>query len=486
MKQILLIMFICTGIFVTAQSGITWNMTTDIANNTYDNMQPRVAMDGSGNPLVIWGRMSDESVFFSRWDGTSFVAPVKLNPIGMTVATASWMGPDIAAKGDTVYVVFRQTPETNDTSKHVYIVRSFDGGVSFSLPVQVENISDSLSRFPAITIDDDGNPIVAFMKFNSSFGDSRWVVTKSTDFGNTFSPDTKASDYNGVGDEVCDCCPGTILSSGNVCAMLYRDNAANIRDMWTGISTDGGASFPSGFAIDTNNWMIMSCPSSGPDGVIIGDTLFSVFMSGGRGSYRVYLSKTSVSTGVMYAFTPLTGTISGLTQQNYPRIARNRNAVAIVWKQNVSGAAQLPMLFSNNIADGFPVVYDTVDLLNITNTDVALANGKVYVVWQDDNAGTVKYRTGTFTPDTAVISSINEISAGNFSVYPNPANDNLNITSTDNGKFSFTVFNSIGEKIYTNETTANCQLSIANWISGIYSIQFKSDNKFFTQKFIKQ
>ena len=488
---LLSVAFMLTSIFASAQSGITWGMMgMDIANSSHDNMQPRIAVDGSGNPLVIWGRMSDESVFFSRWNGTAFTAPVKLNPSGMTVATASWMGPDIAAKGDTVYVVFRQTPESADTSKHIYIMSSFNGGVSFSAPVQVDNIGDSVSRFPAVTIDDNGNPIVAFMKFNSSFMDSRWVVTKSSDLGNTFSPDVKASDYNGVGDEVCDCCPGTILSSGNVCAMLYRDNASNIRDMWTGISTDNATSFPSGFAVDTNDWMIMSCPSSGPDGVIIGDNLYSVFMSGGSGSYRVYMSKTSISTGALLSFAPITGTITGLTQQNFPRIARNGNAVAIAWKQNVSGATQLPLLFTNDITNGFPAMYDTVDLANETNTDVAVSNGNVWVVWQDDNSNTVKYRTGTFTP--VVISSVNEVAETNFSIYPNPANDFLNITSTNNEKFSLSIFNALGEKVYSAVSPlsfgegSGVRLSTSNFPNGIYFLQLKSENKFFTQKFIKQ
>lgn len=86
----------------------------------------------------------------------------------MTVAGAGWMGPDIAAHGDTVYVVFKQSPEGSDSS-HIFCARSFDGGQTFNTPVRVDNIADSLSRFPTVTTDDSGNPIIGFMKFNSSF-----------------------------------------------------------------------------------------------------------------------------------------------------------------------------------------------------------------------------------------------------------------------------------------------------------------------------
>lgn len=244
-------------------------MGMNISTNTYGNMHPRITLDGAGNTLVVWGRMSDESVFFSRWNGTMFTTPIKLNPSWMKVATASWMGPNIASKGDTVYVVVKRSPEVSDTN-HIYIIRSFNGGVSFSSPVRVSFIADSISRFPTVTIDATGNPIVAFMKFNSSLLDSRWVVTKSTDYGATFSTDVKASGYNGPTNGVCDCCPGAIVTSKNVSTMLYRDNLNNIRDIWTGVSTNNNANFYGGFKVDNNNWMITSCPSSGPDGVIIG------------------------------------------------------------------------------------------------------------------------------------------------------------------------------------------------------------------------
>ena len=484
MIKLITIIFACISAFASAQSGITWQTGLNIANNTHGNMHPRIAIDGSGNSIIIWGRMSDASVFISKWNGSMFSAPVKLNPSWMTVATASWMGPDIASKGDTVYVVMKQTPEA-DTSSHIYIMTSFDGGNSFFAPVQVDFIADSISRFPAVTTDATGNPIVAFMKLNSSFMDSRWVVTKSTDYGNTFSVDKKASGW-GSSAEVCDCCPGAVVSNGNTCAMLYRNNNANIRDSWSGISTNNATSFTSGFALENNNWMLMACPSTGPDGVIIGDTIYSTFMNGGSGNYRTYLSKSSVSAGAMSSLSPLTGAITGLSQQNYPRIASDGKAMAIVWKQNVNGVAQLPFIFTNDIANGFSASYDTVDLADITNADVALSNGNIFVVWQDDNSGTVKYRTGTYTQSTTGFSPLSFENELGVRLYPNPANDFLNITSSGNKIFSLNIFNSLGEKVYSAQATSNLKLETSNFANGLYFIQLKSNNIFYTQKFIKQ
>jgi hypothetical protein len=488
MKHLATLLLVIIYSTAWSQSGITWGMSMDVASSGHDNMHPRVAVDGSGNPLVIWGRMSDASVFFSRWTGTMFTSPVKLNPSWLTIATASWMGPHIAAKGDTVYVVVKRTPEDKDTNR-IFILRSFDGGQNFSQPIELGFIADSMSRFPTVAIDDNGNPVVGFMKFNSMFMESRWAVARSNDFGTTFSPDVKASGWSGMGAEVCDCCPGSLLCEGNNVAMIYRDNLSNIRDMWTGISNNSASTFTSGFSADTTNFYITSCPSSGPDGVIVGDTLFTVFMSGGStGSYRVYLSKTSVSTGAMYGVGRITGNIAGLTQQNYPRIAKAGKAVGIVWKQNQTGSSNLPMLFTNNIENGFPASYDTVKLGNVTNTDVAISNGKVWVVWQDDQSGTVKYRAGTFTPDTMVASAVPSVDMDDemVRIFPNPASGVLNIELAAKAEFTYTLYNTCGEKMRSGVSNSDIRLSTTDFSAGVYFLRIQTSSGLVVKRFVCQ
>lgn len=283
-----LIFSFCVIFFdISLKAQITWGATADIAPSSFGNHHPRIVVDANENPLVIWGKSND--LMYSRWNGTEFTTPITLNPGNISIAEGSWMGPDIAAHGDSVYVVYKQTPESSSSSP-IWCISSYDGGLTFSSPVQVDDIGNSISRFPTITTDDLGNPIIGFMKFDFDFGDPRWVVSKSIDFGVTFLPDVLASGWSGATSEVCDCCPGAITSSGNNIAMLYRDNNENIRDTWAGISTDTGTSFNGGMNVDQQNWMLFACPSSGPDGVIIGDTLYSTFMSAASSNTRVYIS----------------------------------------------------------------------------------------------------------------------------------------------------------------------------------------------------
>jgi hypothetical protein len=481
MKKSILI-FLLASLQCAAQSAITWNMGMNLAAGSFGNMHPRMVTDAAGNPVVIFGRMSDQSVFISRWNGTAFTMPVQVNPVSLTIATMSWQGPDIAAKGDTMYIVMKQTPET-DTSSHIYLQRSFDGGITFSMPVQVDQIADSISRFPTVAIDTDGNPVVAFMKFDANLMDSRWVVARSNDLGNTFLPDSKASGWSGG--MVCDCCPGALLSSGNNSLMLYRDNLNNVRDMWAGISTDNANTFTSGMPVDQNNWMITACPASGPDGVIAGDTLYTAYMSAASGSTLVYVSRTSVSTMNGSTGYPVTGAFAGLSAQNYPRIATDGTAMAIGWKQRVSGVDQFALLFTNDLSNDFPAAYDTVDITDVTNVDVAISNGNMYTVWEDDAAGTVKYRTGTFNSTTGVS---NAIAGNSFYISPNPAAEILDIAlaSGSNGKISVTDI--LGKQLYSQQVSSSqkiMRLNISEWNEGVYFISLQAGKNIETKKFVK-
>ncbi|MBV6474100.1 MAG: hypothetical protein JPMHGGIA_02403 [Saprospiraceae bacterium] len=466
----------CTSSFAQIQ----WTGGGEVSAKSFGNHYPRMAVDGMGNPLVIWGRSGDESVFLSRYNGVSFTTPIKLNGL-LTVASANWMGADIASHGDTIYVVMKQTPESEPASL-IHLVKSFNGGRSFTPPVRVDSSTGSISRFPAVACDPEGHPIVAFMKFDASFKESRWVVARSNDFGESFSMDQKASGW-GNSEAVCDCCPGTIISQGNVCAMLYRNNRANIRDCWAGISTDRGYQFTDGFALENNNWNLMSCPSSSPDGIILDDTLYSVFMNGVSGKQRTYLSRSSLPNRMLSSITTLTETIPGLTLQDDPRIASDGTAAAIVWRQIAGASAQLLLLFTRNVANGFSASYDTVDLADITSEDVAMSNGNIYVVWADDRSGTVKYRFGQYTPSTTGNA---DPSAADFDIFPNPATDILNIRSNGSKPFSASIHHSTGRRIYAEYGIENCSLNIGDWADGIYFLQLRTHLGLCTKMFIKQ
>jgi hypothetical protein len=310
------------------------------------------------------------------------------------------------------------------------------------------------------------------MKFDNAFMDSRWVVTRSSDFGNTFTTDIKVSGFNGS-TAVCDCCPGALANAGNTTMMLYRDNNNNIRDMWAGVSTDNGNSFSSGMPVDQNSWQVFSCSASGPDAVITGDSIYTVYMSGANGSTRVYFSISSILNISGSIGNEITGSFTGLGIQNYPRIATDGTALGIVWKQTVNG---------NDHSAGFPLSFDTVDLGDVTNVDIAMSNGNIFVVWEDDGTGTVKFRSGTYN----TLSGIGNNYAAAVSITPTLTNNFIDIHGTQlNAHLS--ISDVMGRTVVNRILTpGSSHLSLEYLQNGIYFLTIENGSqKPFTTKIIK-
>jgi hypothetical protein len=461
MKTLLLLLLLITSLCGFSQSGISWTSPVNVATAINGSNHPRITLDRNGDPLVIWGRGTSKAALFSRWNGTSFTAPLMLNSMAMEVFTDSWAGPDIASHGDTVYAVFKETPE--DTN-HIFIVRSVDGGQNFGMPVRVDHTGDSSSRFPTVTTDDSGNPIIAFMKFDAGFTNARWAVSRSSDQGNTFTADRRVSGF--TGGNACDCCPASVLSSGSNTVVLYRNDISNIREIWAGFSTDNGNTFTNGTEVDNTNWMVMACPASGPDAIVDGDSLYTVFMSSGGGSSRVYLSSTSVSGQQLASSSRLTGEYSGLSAQNYPRIANAGQEAVIAWKENANGKAGVCLKFTRSLSNGFPSAYDTIHSGNLSNVDVAMSPGAIHLVWEDDATGTVRYVKGTYTSSASA--NEKDLKKTAVNVFPNPARGSFTVSMKEIS--GCVLMDATGRKIELRGETADggASYSIAGISSGLY------------------
>ncbi len=486
MRLLLVIGFCLLGSITIGQNQITWGTIADVASSGFGYNFPRIVHDGAGDPIISWTSNGDQ--YFVRWNGAGFATPVTLNSV--PIAGAGWMGPDIASKGDTIFAVYKETPEA-DTNSHVWCVGSFDGGLNFNSPVRVDNIGDNICRFPTITIDEQGNPIVGFMRLNASFGDAQWVVSKSSDLGNSFSPDVLASGWSSGTSEVCDCCPSKIVSGGNTVAMPYRDNNSNVRDTWVGISNDNGASFIGGMDVDQQGWVLMSCPSSGPDGVIIGDNLYTTFMSGASSATRAHYNISSISGLSGSPAIPLDQTTPiSLASQNYPRVDNDLNSLAFVWKQSSNGSQGLAIQFTSDITTGINPIQELVATDNVGAVDVMINNGNIWVVWEDFSSGTVKYRRGTYA--SALGLKPVDPKSDDLEVYPNPSDEVWNISGASQSQYiQFELIALNGEIITRNlVSTANgrfyFELENSGLNAGVYYVKISDDQFIKTVKLLKQ
>ena len=486
MKLLLLSSLCFLSPIIFGQNQIMWDTTSDVSSSAFGYNFPRIVKDGAGDPVISWTYNSN--MYFARWNGFGFTTPITLNT--SPISGAGWMGPDIASKGDTIFAVYKETPEA-DTNSHVWCVGSFNGGITFNPPVRVDYIGDDICRFPTVTVDVMGNPIIGFMRLDAGFGNARWVVSRSTNLGVSFSADVLASGWSSVTSEVCDCCPSKIVSDGNTVAMPYRDNNSNIRDSWVGISTDGGANFNGGMDVDQQGWMVMSCPSTGPDAVIIGDNLYTTYMSGAIGSARVYYNISSISalTGSMAIPLDQTST-TVLTSQNFPRIDNDLNSMAFIWKQVSGGQQELAIQFTEDITTGINPLLEIVDINNVGAVDVMMNNGTIWVVWEDASSGTVKYRSGTYSQSLGTKPSDNLQSY--ITVQPNPSSDVWKISGiSQSHRIHYDLSTISGEIIERNsvsnfDSKFNLEVDNSGLNSGIYYLIISDDYSIETFKLLKK
>jgi len=230
-----------------------------------------------------------------------------------------------------------------------------------------------------------------------------------------------------------------------------------------------------GFPVDNNNWKIFSCPSSGPDAVIIGDTIYSVFLSG----TKCYFSKTSILDGNLASISKL-GPESTGGSQNYPRISHDGNSLAICWKENNFGQ-KLLVAFTEDITIGSPFVYDTLYDQSFYSADIALQDSTLHVVWQDISSGRVRYAAGQY----GLVSGLHqETPFVSVSVFPNPAGRYIQLDNLETAGL-YRIYNALGQVVQRG--TLDLRIEVDALSPGAYHlIGTPLEGKAFRAAFIKK
>lgn len=465
MKKHLLLLTVSIWSFTSFAQTLNWSAEVTVANgSTYGSTRPRVTATANNVPLVVWGSSSSDRLNYARGNGAGFGMAMALTPVNVDPAVMSWQGHDIGSNGNTVYVVFKSEPEMMG---NIYIKKSIDGGVTWTDTIRV-NMMGPYCRFPSIAVTDAGNPAVMFMTFDTTWMSATYVVSNSTDGGQTFP--MSPANASGVGSsDVCDCCPGYLTTDGNNQVATWRRNNNNRRDMWAAVSSNAGSTFPTGIDVDSTDWMLSSCPSSGPDPHLSGDTLTTVFMSGAFGNNRLYITTFNTLTGMEGFDAELATNISSTADQNYPFIAGNGDTMMVVWQQTDNGNVNTYYSWSTTGAAG--LVNNSVMLNSSaagmqTSPHVAYSDGMFHVVFTDMASGNVIYKSATIVPN-----GIDESSSSNLlNAYPNPSNGDvaLDVSALEGHEGCLTLTDAAGRLIVSSSLTGKTSVLIARQPAGVY------------------
>jgi hypothetical protein len=468
MKATMFFACLFQAVFTFSQSVISWGPEVIVADGaTYGNVRPRIAITTDNIPVVIWGKGSAGDLYTARFNGSSFDTPVAILPANVDTYLTSWTGPDIAALGDTVIAVFKSLPvETG----HVLTVRSTDGGITWSDTIRADSHNNGgVAWLPSLDIDENGNPSVVYMAHDPLWSIPRYVVTHSSDQGLSYQPEMNIA--ASIADEACDCCPAEYVIAGNQHALLFRNNASNIRDIYAVYSDDDGMTYAQTENVDQLNWNVSSCPSTGPDGIFNNGGLFTVYASRESGSYRVYLSQTDTNPTFSFASrSMMTPPLNTNGSQNFPRVDGKNDTIVMVWQESDPSNYEV---FAGITTSANPAeLVNSKGQVNISTTgtqsnpDVMYSNGIVHVVYQDSPTGSVIYRRGSIST-----LGLNENSHTKLNVYPNP-NDNgvFRISGTPQ---SIEVFDGSGKPLpfTTMQNGGGTILQLSNDLNGLFYLR---------------
>ena len=333
------ILFLLLVPFLTfAQVQLTPQNYTVISSGPSEGYdRPRVIVTANNNPFIIWSKLSSpKSIRARKWNGTTFGNAVDV--VGSDLMPTGFIGPEIAAKGDTVYLIFESLLHANHV---IYLKKSFDGGLTFSDTIRVsENSNTHKFAMPNVAVRSDGNPLISYMECLPNWTDWKQTVKTSFDFGQTFSSPADVSAL--TPGEPCDCCQSTMVTNGNDDVfLLFRNNDNNVRNSYIAKSNDGGITFTSAQDLDDVNWVFNSCPTSSPVGAVNNDSIMIVRRNGGSGVNELYKSNVNMNDLQKSYFTQLDASNAPL--QDKAEIASFKNSPnwsVVVWEENRNGVKE--------------------------------------------------------------------------------------------------------------------------------------------------
>ena len=91
------------GISLNAQPP-TWSTETTVANSSFQNLRPRITSNASGEAVVLWGSNATGTNYAAVGGLSGFSTPVSVIPAGLNTWVANWIGSEIDAHNDNVWL----------------------------------------------------------------------------------------------------------------------------------------------------------------------------------------------------------------------------------------------------------------------------------------------------------------------------------------------------------------------------------------------
>ncbi len=312
----------------------------------------------------------------------------------------------------------------------VYVVRSTDGGQTFTGEVQANDWDLGDESFPALRLTPGGITYVAWISHLSEASPTVRLARALP--GEAFEPSTLVN--RGFVYSSCECCVIDVAVVGeDEVYVAFMANLDYVRDIYVSRSTDGGQSFADPVQVNDGHWYEPACPTSGPR-LLVGPeghlhivwldrhdnaTLASVYYARSTDGGQTFLHRTPMNQP---------GDFVG-----HPHVAVTEDGtVHAVWEavNDVTFVSNIEYAFSTDGGATFSVPCPLAGGSPYTQwlpAAAATPGGQLTVGWQDDRRGD----DDVYVATVHAVMSVGESGAprrAELSAAPNPFANSLRIT----------------------------------------------------------
>jgi hypothetical protein len=325
-------------------------------------IQPQAAADERGVVHVVYfsGTASGGDLFYARFDGAVFSAPVRVNSVaGSAIATGSVRGARLAlGRNGRVHVSWNgSTPVGAEGSKltPMWYARSNADGTAFEQQRDVSVVTKHIDGGGAIAADRAGNVWVAWHAQGNQEGEAHRTVyiARSHDDGATFGAAQPLPLETGA----CGCCGMQAISiQRNRIDLLYRAATEGIHRDAMAVSVsdaDGPETHP--LRLPQGRWELRQCPMST---FSLGTNIKGVLAAAWQTEDQIYVMDIAGDGA------PLVGTPVGMsgagTNRKHPSVAVNAAGIHLVaWTEGTAWNRGGTVAWELFAPDGKPIESDT-------------------------------------------------------------------------------------------------------------------------------
>jgi Tol biopolymer transport system component len=214
-----------------------------------DQGGPVIATNEELDVFVAWDDYRDYTagdrpagVYFARSldYGHTFVPSIKVNDIPGARSIFTDGLAIVTYKNDTIYLAWEDTRNWGRTGLDMYFANSTDRGISFGTNKKVSDDIPNVEHSISMDVDSQGLIYLMWQVTIAPVTTRNITFSKSTDFGNTFSPNKfiVSEDNYGSG-------PSMILDEDDNIYFVWHDKSGSSLDAFLSRSTDGGNTFSS-------------------------------------------------------------------------------------------------------------------------------------------------------------------------------------------------------------------------------------------------